>query len=338
MKSIYEYNQDIVKKVQADLQIQKAQLVSGASNDDKKKGSLPLDFLSIKHGLDEGVGQSNFNQYNAQGFTNFEFKKPETTKSFVLQPLSQVNSGLLQIVADAYRRGDKTIKLTESTLNQIRIAVQDSSTSAAQDAIFIISKAVEKGENIPADLMNVASITNKLNYGSNNIIPTQKSYNPQIIAAIASGFQDDEIGVTKFNEITLNQLRAVLTDPSAGSKVKQDAIFIVTEALKKAGKPGAEELVVPNDLVKLAGIAPQEQNIQAPINIYKNLESIAKLFESGKNIKLTAKTVELIKSALQQNALPQSKQYAADIVFAAFGEEGQELITEELVELAQNIA
>ena len=305
MKSIYEYNQDIVQKAQADLQIQKAQLLSGATHEDKRdKGSLPLDFLSIRYGLDE-TKQDNFNSYNSQGFTNFEFKKPEAPKQFVPQPLSQVNSGLLQIVADSYRRGE-AMQLTEGTLNQIRSAIQDSSTLAAQDAIFIINKAVEKGENIPADLMNVASITNKLNYGSNNIIPTQKSYNPQVIAAIASGFQNDEIGVKKFNEITLNQLRAVLTDPFAGSKVKQDAIFIVTEALKKAGKLGAEELVVPNDLVKLAGIVqPQEQNIQAPINIYKNLESIAKLFENGKNIKLTAKTVELIKSALQQPNAPQ---------------------------------
>ncbi|WP_316353743.1 hypothetical protein [Candidatus Trichorickettsia mobilis] len=254
MKSIYDYNQEIVQKVQADLQIQKAQLIKGASHDDKRdKGSLPLDFLSIRYGLDGEAGQNNFNPYNSQGFTNFEFKKPEAPKQFVPQPLSQVNSGLLQIVADSYRRGDESIKLTEGTLNQIRIALQDSSTLAAQDAIFIINKAVEKGENVPADLMNVALITNKLNYGS-NIIPTQKpSYNSQIIAAIASGFQGNEIGVTKFNEITLNQLRAVLTDPFAGAKVKQDAIFIVTEALKKAGTLGAEELVVPNDLVKLAG-------------------------------------------------------------------------------------
>jgi len=163
---------------------------------------------------------------------------------------------------------------------------------------------------IEASRIEQETFSNFKSYNSQGLINQQKpNYLQDALANIVSG------GLER-NEI------------KSGMNGVHSSILGKVEQLPQEQKIDKKEVIV--EPIKI-----EEPIIEVPIDPYKNLASMAKMFNDGKNIKLTEKTVASLKSALTNpDATQKAKQDAADIVFAAGN---QDLIGDELLELAQNI-
>ncbi|WP_316355039.1 hypothetical protein [Candidatus Trichorickettsia mobilis] len=189
-----------------------------------------------------------------QDILDFSFQKVEKD-NFIPDNLTyskptNASLPLLTILQASFERGED-IKLVPTTLNLLEQVLSDpnSETLAKETAVFIINSAVKNGQNIPEALK---SQTQNVVLLSPQLLP-QNNVNHKLISIIAEGFKDNQVAVKEFSEPILNQLRVILNNPSAEPKAKQDAIFIITEAIKHVGQVGSENLTVPKDLVELAG-------------------------------------------------------------------------------------
>ena len=296
-----------------------------------------VDQLKKNHLLSQAQGAAPLRTL-PEDIVDINFQRVEKDKGIIPNQLTYSKPAtaglpLLTILEGTFRKGED-IKLVPSTINILETVLSSPETTKADKemATYIIKAAAANGQEIPQSLKNLGETTAYTFEPSSTTPQTNK-----FISILAEGFKDGQAGVSKFTDSTLNQLRTVLTDPTANATVKQEAKFIISEALKHVGSENTPELTVPADLVKLADINPSKQTeSSSSIDPYKILTSLAHKFENNINVKLTPKTVALLESALKDPTAPtQAKQDAATIIIEAYGKPDQNLITNDLVRLAQ---
>jgi len=171
--------------------------------------------------------------------------------------------------------------------------------------------------------------------------------NSEFLGIVARGFNDNQVGVSEFSEYLTTQLQEVLSNANSALGDKNNALFILNEASKHVGEVGLEKLKIPANLAKYVAVNIDDQKIDDPVPIqppqlkqqidkYQILNTLASKFREGINIPLTAKTINLLTEALKDPLAPQAKQNAANIILAAYGKPGQNLITIELLVSAQD--